>query len=69
MYISLSYYLMMKIEGRVRTWCYRWLSRGGILSLTLVKYVLEGILMHWLSSIHILKGILEKTRKTNLNFV
>jgi hypothetical protein len=51
----------------VTNWCYRWLSIEG--GLTLVKSVLEGILVYWLSLSHIPKGILEKIRKKCFSFL
>lgn len=37
-------WLVKKVEKRIGSWCYRWLSLDGIL--TLLKYVLMGILMY-----------------------
>jgi hypothetical protein len=50
-------WLIKKMEDIITYWCNRWLSQGG--RLVLVKYVLESILIYWLSIAHVPKGILD----------
>ena len=40
-----------KFERKINFWCIRWISRGGIL--TLVKLVLQAILIYWHCLAHI----------------
>lgn len=47
-----------KLEKRLMIWSNKWLSRAG--RLTLVKTVLEAILVYWMSIAWIPKGVLDK---------
>jgi hypothetical protein len=55
------WWLIAKLEKRLKCWSHRWLSRAG--RLVLVKAVLEAIPVYWMSLAWIPKGILEKMRK------
>jgi hypothetical protein len=56
-------WIIEKLEKRLKSWSFRWLSREG--RLILIKSVLEAILVYWMSLAWIPKGILEKG-KTNM---
>jgi len=55
------YWLIGKVEKRLKGWSHKWLSRAG--RLVLVKSVLEAIPVYWLSLSWIPLGILEKIRR------
>ena len=59
-------WLIAKVEKRIMNWSYRWLTKGG--KLTLVKAVLEAIPIYWM---HLWNrvGIIEKTRKLSFIFL
>jgi hypothetical protein len=59
-------WLIKKMEDIITCWCNRWISQGG--RLVLVKYVLESILVYWLSIAHVPKGILDQMRKKCYSF-
>jgi hypothetical protein len=54
-------WLLTKIESRIGIWCNIWLSLGG--HFTLVKSVLEGQPVYWITLTSIPTSILEKIRK------
>ena len=54
------------MEKRIKNWSFRWLSKGG--KLTLVKYALEAIPVYWMH-FWIPLGIIEKIRKLFFNFL
>jgi hypothetical protein len=56
-----------KIEKRIANWSHRWLSLGG--RVTLVKVVLESILVYWLSLAKIPKSILNTIKKRMFSFL
>jgi len=60
-------WLIQKIEKRINNWSFRWLSMGG--RLTLVKSLLEGILVYLLSLAHIPSSILKTLRKRMFSFL
>ena len=53
-------WMLRKFEYKLTNWTSRWLSLRG--RLTLVKYVLENILVYWLSLEKVLQSILENIR-------
>lgn len=57
-----GFWLIEKIEKRLKNWSLRWLSRAG--RLFLIKSVLEAILVSWMWLSWIPKGILNKIKKT-----
>lgn len=59
--------IIAKIEGRLKVWNYRWLSRVGIF--VLVKFVLEAIPVFWMSLSWIPKGALKFIRKICYRFL
>eukprot|EP00253_Pinus_taeda_P016424 PITA_16424 len=60
-------WLIVKIEIRINIWQQRWLSRAG--RLTLLKSVLEAILVYWMSLAWIPKGILKRTQQLCCRFL
>jgi hypothetical protein len=60
-------WLVENIKRRIGLWCHKWLSHGG--RLIPVKHVLEEIPMYWHTLASILKGILEKIKKSCCNFI
>jgi len=61
------YWLIGKVEKRLKGWSHKWLSRAG--RLVLVKSVLEAIPVYWMSLSWIPKGILEKIRRLCFRFL
>jgi hypothetical protein len=61
------YWLLEKLEKRLKTWSNKWLSRAG--RLVLIKSVLEAIPVYWMSLSWIPKGILEKARKLAYSYL
>ena len=55
------YWLIEKVDKRLKGWSHKWLSRAR--RLVLVKSVLEAIPVYWMSLSWIPKGILEKIRR------
>jgi hypothetical protein len=51
----------------IKIWCNIWLSRGGCL--VLIKSILKGIPMYWLSLAWVSKGVLETIRKIVYKFI
>jgi hypothetical protein len=60
-------WLLTKLDKRLKSWSFRWLSRAG--RLILVKSVLEVIPVYWLSMTWIPKGTLEKIRELCFKFL
>jgi len=60
-------WLIAKIESRINTWKQHWLSRAG--RLTLIKSVLEAILVYWMTLAWIPKGILNKIQQICCRFL
>jgi hypothetical protein len=60
-------WLIAKLEKRLNSWSFRWLSRAG--RLTLTKSVLEAIPVYWMSLAWIPKGVLEKIRRICARFI
>jgi len=54
-------WLIERVEQKIRLWCYRWLSIGG--RSTLIKSVLEGIPVYWLTLFKIPLTILTVLRR------
>ena len=65
--INDSLYLIKKIEKRISNWAYRFLSIGG--RITLIWFVLQGILVYWFSLIMLLSSILNILRSKLFNFL
>jgi len=61
------FWLLEKLEKRLKVWSHKWLSRAG--RLVLVKSVLEAIPVYWMSLVWIPKGILESYRKACFRFL
>ena len=59
-------WLIAKAEKRIKNWSFRWLPKGG--KLTLVKSVLEAIPVYWMH-FWILVGIIEKIIKICFKFL
>jgi hypothetical protein len=59
-------WLIAHIEKRISCWCNRWISCG---QLTLVKSVLEVILVYWHLLAYIPKGVLTSIRKICFNYL
>jgi hypothetical protein len=60
-------WLEKKIEKIISNWSHRWLTLGG--RVTLVKYVLESILVYWISLAKIPKILLNKIRRRMFSFL
>ena len=60
-------WLIGKLEKRLLIWINKWLSRVG--RLTLVKFVLEAILVYWMSIAWIQKGFLDRVRWICFSFL
>jgi hypothetical protein len=60
-------WLLAKLEKRLKSWSFIWLSRAG--RLILVKTVLEAIPVYWVSLAWVPKGILEKIRRLCFRFL
>lgn len=60
-------WLIEHVEHKIGLWCYRWLSLGG--RLTLIKSVLEGIPIYWMTLYKIPKSILNFLKKYAASFL
>jgi hypothetical protein len=60
-------WLLTKITKRIELWCNRWLSLGG--RYTLVKNVLEGQPVYWMSMEAIPRSVLKKIKKLMFKFL
>lgn len=61
------FWLVTKIEQRISHWSYKWLSRGG--RLTLVNSVLQAIPVFWAALTWIPRGIIHKIRQICSRFL
>ena len=59
-------WFIAKAEKRIKNWSFRWLSKGG--KLTLVKSILEALPVYWMH-FWIPVGIIEKVRKICFKFL
>jgi len=60
-------WLVSKIAKKISLWCYRWISIGGIY--ILIKSVLEGQVVYWMSLEFIPRSVLIKIRKMMFHFL
>lgn len=60
-------WLVQKFDKRINNWSFRWLSLGG--RLIFLKFVLEGILVYWLSLAYILTSIVSTLRQRMFSFL
>jgi hypothetical protein len=60
-------WLEKKTEKRISNWSHRWLTLGG--RFTLVKVILESILVYWLSLAKIPKGTLNNIKRRMFSFL
>jgi hypothetical protein len=60
-------WLIQKVEKKIGLWCHIWILLGG--RLILVKDVLEGLHVYWLSVTRIPRAILDKIRKRIFSFM
>jgi hypothetical protein len=60
-------WLVAKFENKIGLWCNKWLLLGG--RLILVKAVLEGLAVFWMSLEVIPKSILNKLRRLSFAFL
>lgn len=60
-------WIIAKVEKRLNIWYNRYLSRAG--RLTLIKAVLEGTLIYWMSLAWIPRGILDRLKKICCRFL
>jgi hypothetical protein len=60
-------WLIQKVEKKIGLWCHRWISLGG--RLILVKVVLEGLPVYWLSVTRIPREILDKIHRRIFSFL
>ena len=61
------FWLLRKIEKKMKVWSHKWLSRVG--RLVLVKVMLEAMSVYWMALTWIPRGILEKIRKICFSFL
>jgi hypothetical protein len=60
-------YLLSRIDKRIHFWCNWWISMGG--SLTVIKFVIEAILVYWHLLAMISNGFLMHIQKICFNYL